>query len=170
MAIARVEEAEEKERVMRMEDATASLKLKQMLDANIAALDPPESLSSDQIRFLVAYSTLGVLSETCRITSISYHSHKRWLQDVDYRIAFETSQKMYSDDLEFMAFKLATGQVLRPVVNQGKIVTYERIFDTRLLAKIVSAMKPERYTARVDVTTNGHSLMKIVDKAAWDSI
>jgi hypothetical protein len=52
----------------------------------------------------------------------------------------------------------------------GKIVGYEKIYDTKLLQVMMKARMPEKYQQRVDITSNGHSLVKLVDKDAWDSV
>jgi hypothetical protein len=138
--------------------------------AQVSLLSLPQTFSTIKKRFLVAYSMFGTVSVAARHTGISVSSHYKWNSDSQYREAFELATKIHTDEMEYTAFKLATGQYMKPVVSMGKIVTYERIFDTKVLLKVLGAKLPERYTNRVDVTTNGHSLVKLVDQAAWDSI
>jgi hypothetical protein len=65
---------------------------------------------------------------------------------------------------------LASGVHTRPLVSMGKIVGYEKIYDTKLLQTMMKARMPEKYQQKVDITSNGHSLVKLVDKDAWDSV
>jgi hypothetical protein len=169
-ALARLSEAEEKERIARMEDSSAVEFMRNLFASNKEALDLPDTLSESQKQYLVTYSVVGTHGETAAITGLSINGHAGWMQNLEYRKYYEIAKSAFADYMEKTAFQLATGRILKPVVNQGKIVTYERIFDTKLLAMVLKSQRPEKYQDRVDVTTNGHSLVKIIDKATWDAI
>lgn len=134
------------------------------------ALGTLEGISPSQYRFLLAYSVSGNITQACSATSTARRMHYEWLKKPEYEAAFNEATKLADEYLEHVAFSLATGRIMRPVVSAGKLVTEEAIYDTRLLHRLLAARRPDKYGTKVDVTSKGQSIVKLVDKAAWDAV
>lgn len=148
----------------------AALALGQELHAYIELLAMNEDLSDNQVRFLAHYVQSGIVSRACIESGTPTRTHYQWLTTETYKEAFEDAKRMANEKLENLAYNLASGVYSRPIASAGKVVAYEPIYDTRLLQTLLKARMPERFAHKVDITSNGHSLVKIVDKEAWDSI
>lgn len=138
-------------------------------DAYIEMLGASE-LKPAMRRFLGAFAILGIVTEACKAAGISQRSVYTYRQDAEFEDMYHEAYKIANDRLENEALRLATGHYERPVVSMGKVVTYERIYDTKLLATLLRARNPEKFATKIDVTSNGQSLVKLVDKDAWDSV
>lgn len=136
-----------------------------------ALLDLESGLSDRQKEFLAEYIQSGIISRACIRVGLAPYSHRRWVAESPaYAQAFEDARQMADEKLELLAYDLASGVYSKPIVDRGEIVTYEAIYDTKLLQTLMKARMPEKYAQRVDVTSNGHSIVKLVDKDAWDSV
>lgn len=103
-------------------------------------------------------------------TGMGYKRHYAWLKHPEYAEVFEECRKIADERLELLAYDLASGVYSKPIVNMGEIVTYEPIYDTKLLHTLLKARMPNKYREKIDVTSNGHSIVKMVDKEAWESV
>lgn len=130
-----------------------------------------KGLKSEQKRFLGAFSICGILSRAAMAAGISTWRHRDWLKESPiYAECFAEASRISNEYLEGLALELASGMRQKPVVSMGKIVTYEPIYDTRLLTVLMKARMPEKYGTKVDVTSNGHSIVKVIDKDTYDAI
>lgn len=136
----------------------------------VALLRDMDTISPKQRRFLSAFAMCGVISRSAVAAKISSQSHHQWMDDPIYRDAFMKAQEISNDYLESLAFDLASGMKMRPLVSMGRVVTYEPIYDTRLLGTLMKARMPDKYGTKVDITSNGHSIVKVIDKDTYDSI
>lgn len=168
-AVERMAKAEEKSLEIANSEQLALAKMAREV-AYMAILDDLDGLSLPEKRFLVAYMEHGNVSQACIDTKTPPSVHFEWMRDDDYKMAFLAAKRVADDRLETVARELATGAYSRPIVSLGKVVAYEPIFDTKLLLKLLEASNPERYGRKLDVTSNGHTLVKLVDKDAWESV
>jgi hypothetical protein len=136
----------------------------------IESLGLSNELDSRQRALLGAYARCGLLRKSCRIAGVNMKSHYNWMKNPEYSAAFEEARKVSGEVLEGLALELASGVYERPIASMGKIVGYEKIYDTKMLSMVLKARLPDKYQQRVDITSNGHSLVKLVDKDAWDSV
>lgn len=136
----------------------------------IELLDDIEGLDALQKRFLANYIQCGTILRACMNASVRPSQHYGWLSQPRYKEAFDEVKRFSNERLESLAYDLASGRFSRPIASAGKVVAYEQVFDTKLLQTLLRARMPERFAQKVDITSNGHSLVKIVDKDAWDSI
>lgn len=149
----------------------AKVALKQELDAYMAYLEANGGISERKKRFLAALSQSGLPSRACFDAAIPVRTYYEWLErDSEFRELVTETKKFANDRLEQVAIDLATGAYMRPLVSQGRIAAYERIYDTKALLALLRARKPQEFAQKVDVTSNGHTLVKLIDKDAWDSV
>lgn len=133
--------------------------------------EPPGcDFTENQQRFLVEYSKDGLTAKACGRTGVSTVSYYHWCKDPEFMALKNEVYKLANEDLEELAIGLASGRYRKPVVSAGKLVCEEQIYDTRMLALLLRGRMPERYGQKMDVTSNGQGLVKIMDKDAWDSI
>ncbi len=109
--------------------------------------------------------------QSCLTSGTPLRTYYEWnTSDALFRDIVAEMKKMAADRLEQVAVDLATGAYMRPLVSQGRIAAYERIYDTKALLTLLKAKKPQEFAQKIDVTSNGHSLVKLIDKEAWDSV
>lgn len=157
--------------LMQQENQTAADRAAgQELVAFIELLAMNEGLSDNQVRFLAIFAQSGILSKACIDSGTASRTHYAWMTQDAYKDAYEEAKRMANEKLESLAYNLASGVYSRPIASGGRVVAYEPIYDTRLLQSLLKARMPEKYAQKIDVTSNGHSLVKIVDKDAWDSV
>lgn len=130
-----------------------------------------DALTTLQRRFLLAFCISGIITNAAIASGITPSIHRNWIKgSAAYREAFVESEQFANDYLENLALELASGVHMRPVVSMGKIVTYEKIFDTKLLLSLLKARMPHKFSNRVDITSNGNSIVKLIDKQAFDAV
>jgi hypothetical protein len=140
-------------------------------DAYMRFLEQESDLSVEKRRFLAAYMQSGLMSRASLASGTPLRTCYEWLKrDENFRLICEEAKKFAADRLEQVAIDLATGAYMRPLVSQGRIAAYERIYDTKALLALLKARKPQEFAQRVDITSNGHSLVKLIDKDTWDSV
>lgn len=169
-ALQRVRDAEI-EAAMRMQENEAAEAYRGSIQSYKAYLDQIEELSAQQKAFLAELSLSGIISQACFKSGTPPRTCYGWqTQSADFKELVAETKKFANDRLEQVAIDLATGAYMRPLVSQGRIAGYERIFDTKALLALLKARKPEQFSQRIDVTSNGHSLVKLIDREAWDSV
>lgn len=142
----------------------------QLFRAYCELLAANDGLSENQIRFLATYAGCGIMSRACIEAKVAPRTHYDWMTQQSYKEAFQDARVYADEKLESLAYDLANGRFSRPIASAGKVVAYEQIFDTKLLQTLLRARMPEKYAQKVDVTSNGHSIVKIVDRDAWESV
>jgi hypothetical protein len=65
-------------------------------------------MTPKQRAFLAAFSMEGNISAAAKAAQIGRRSHTNWLQDAEYRTAFEEAREEAADFLESQAWKRAT--------------------------------------------------------------
>lgn len=135
------------------------------------ALKELEGITPLQRRFLGAYAICGIVSRASMAVGLPTSRHYGWLKTgEEYRVAFAEATQISNEYLEGLALELASGMRQKPVVSMGKIVTYESIYDTRLLTVLLKARMPDKYGNKVDVTSGGQPIVKVIDKDTYDAI
>lgn len=166
----RLRKAEQERMLAEFEARTAEL-AHVAIDLYYESLSGNEHLNERQKRVVAYLSHTGIPSKAmmeARVTSKQYY---QWLaNNPEFKLAIEEAKKHAAERLELVAIALATGEVHKPVVNMGKVVTYEPIYDSKLLLALLKSRMPEKYAQRVDITSNGHTIVKLVDKEAWESV
>lgn len=169
-ALMRVQDAENRVMIDKYGD-TATQRRQESIAQYRALLDQDETLTERQKQFLAEFMQTGIISRACLSIKLAKETHRRWLQESEsYAQAFEDAKQMADEKLELLAYDLANGVFQKPIVSLGQVVAWEPIFDTKMLQTLLKARMPERYIDRKDVTSNGHTIVKLVDKEAWDSV
>jgi hypothetical protein len=169
-ALKRLEESEQKVMIDRNGEA-ATLKRAESIAQYKALLDLESGLTDRQKEFLVEYIQSGIILRACLNINMARDTHRRWLNTSErYAECFQDATEMANEKLELLAYDLASGVYSKPLVSLGAVVGYEQIYDTKMLDRLLKARMPERFTERKDITSNGHSIVKLVDKEAWDSV
>lgn len=170
LATKRAEEAETAA-LVRGDDEAGQVAQRRDFDAYMAFLAENDELSDPQRHLLAALSISGLPSRACFEVGIPPRTYYNWLRDsAEFKEQAETARLFSADRLERVAIDLATGVYSKPLVSQGKLVAYEQIRDTKALIALLKARKPKEFAQRVDVTSNGHSLVKLIDREAWDAV
>ena len=165
----RIKKSESDNILREYEEKTAALRDIE-IQSYIDSLTSIEALTDPMRSFLGALSLSGVISDAARATGIPVWQYYTWCEVLEFKLAADEAKKYSNDRLELIAIALATGQYMRPIVSMGKIVTYEPIYDAKLLTTLLKSRMPDRYAQKIDITSNGHSIVKLVDKDAWDSV
>lgn len=134
---------------------------------NLAELN---HLTDNQKRFLSEYVKDGLVSHACYRAGVSVAAYYQWCKRDIFKDLLEETRKIANESLEKLAIDLSNGTYSKPVVSAGKLVTEERIYDTRMLTLLLKSRMPERYAQKVDITSGGQPLVKLVDKATWESL
>ena len=149
----------------------ANRKRQEELTLYQAQLAEIEGISDDQRRLLSSISLHGIISRACLECQIPLSTAFKWIAtNPEYKQLVADARAMSTDRLEQTAIDLATGMNMRPLVSKGKIAGYERIYDTKALLTLLKARKPTEFGNKLDITSNGHTIVKLVDKDAWDSV
>lgn len=133
-------------------------------------LTADQDLSANQRLFLGEFAKDALVSYAAMRSGIAASNYYRWIKQDAFRLALEEAKKVANERLEKLALNLASGVYKRPIVSMGKLVAYEPIIDSRMLTTLLRARMPDKYSQKVDVTSGGHSLVKLVDKDAWNSV
>jgi hypothetical protein len=170
LATKRAEEAETAA-LVRSEDNAGQLAQRRDFDAYMEFLALNDALSEPQRRLLAALSLSGLPSRACFEVGIPPRTYYQWCSDSpEFKAQCDDAKLFSADRLERVAIDLATGVYSKPLVSQGKLVAYEQIRDTKALIALLKARKPKEFAQRIDVTSNGHSLVKLIDREAWDAV
>ena len=170
LALKRLEDAETAVMLREGEDE-AKVALRQEYDAFMAYLGEIDGIDERKKRFLAALAQSGLPSRACFTAAIPPRTYYQWLSDDEaFRELVTETKKFANDRLEQVAIDLATGAYMRPLVSQGRIAAYERIYDTKALLAMLKARKPQEFAQKIDVTSNGHTIVKLIDKEAWDAV
>jgi hypothetical protein len=165
------EDSQEREDKIRLEsNSAAPLQLESRL-LFISMLDESGDLTDNQLRFLGEFAKDGLHLRACERSRVSPSTYYGWVRNnSEFKAALEECRKYANEGLEGYALDMANGVFKKPIASAGKVVAYEEIRDTKMLAMVMRARMPERYGQRMDITTGGQSLIKYVDKDTWDAI
>lgn len=70
------------------------------------------------------------------------------------------------DQIEETARKLANGELTKPVVSAGKLVTEERVYDSRIIELMLRSHRPDRYQEEKRVLVK-HESQVLQQVLAW---
>ncbi|NPV89298.1 MAG: hypothetical protein HPY50_00800 [Firmicutes bacterium] len=99
-----------------------------------------------QTAFLTAYIRSGNVARAARLAGVSRTAHYNWLKkDRRYREAFEMLGTAVFDLLYKEAIRRAVDGVERPVFYRGVQCGSYRQYSDRLLIKLLTIFKPEKY-------------------------
>lgn len=127
-------------------------------------------MTAKQRAFLAAFAKLGNIAEACVAAATGRRSHYDWIEQPEYKAAFEDAKEEAADLLEGEARRRAQYGVREPVVYQGELC-YEKVVDpetgeiTRgskplvirkysdvLLIFLLKGLRPEKYRDNMHVS------------------
>ena len=112
------------------------------------ALGAQKHMADRKQAFLEAYLDCCMMQEAAKRAGISRNRHYDWIRDDEhYKVAFEEVRERIGDRLEDEAIRRAVYGVSRAVTVAGKREEITEYSDT-LLAKLLTAAKPEKYRER----------------------
>jgi hypothetical protein len=134
-------------------------------DAPIRALDEPSEklyalmassclpdlgrLPRSKRAFLHAFAETLSITEASRRVGYHFSSHFYWMKsDETYAECFAAVKSVAIQSLEDEAVRRAKEGYLTPVVSAGKLVTYERKYDSSLMVKLLQRFSPNEYKDR----------------------
>jgi hypothetical protein len=82
-------------------------------------------------------------------------THYNWLEDPNYRTAFEDAWKRAADTLEAEAVRRAHDGIRKAIRYKGKIVGYETEYSDTLLLALLKSKKADEYRERSTVEMHG---------------
>lgn len=130
-----------------------------------------DGLSENQQRYLGEYVKDGLTGYAAYRAGIPLPTVYGWARNNEvFKAAYDEAKKLSNEGIEKLALDMASGIYKKPIVSAGQYVCDEPIRDTKMLAMLLRGRLPERYGQKVDVTSNGQSLVKLVDRDTWDSI
>lgn len=110
-----------------------------------------------QDKFLKSYARHGRISKAAEEVDIDRSSHYVWYRSDrrGYKAKFDALKEEIDTLLEDTAIELATGQHSEGVYNMGNLVGTKRVFDSKVLIKLMECRMPEKYGKRETVTHEG---------------
>lgn len=119
--------------------------------------------------FLAAFKLTASITKAAAAAKCERGLHYRWLDDAEYREAFEAAKEEAAQSLEDEAVRRAYEGVLEPLVYQGEF-TYERDakgrrklkkplgirkYSDALMMFLLKGFKPDKYRERGSVELTG---------------
>lgn len=114
--------------------------------------------------FLAAFRLTGSITEAALAAEIDRTMHYRWLKSSGYKQAFEKAQLEAGDMLEDIAVRRVREGTLDPIVYQGEIVGARRVYDSGLMQFLLRGLKPQKYSARTEITGADGGPIEIVER------
>lgn len=106
--------------------------------------------SVHQRRFLECFAACGSIVQASRWAKLSRQAHYNWLrEDPTYRKRFEAAEERAARALEDEAVRRAKDGVRKPVFHKGKIVGYVTEYSDALMAKLLAANNPQKFSERI---------------------
>lgn len=129
-----------------------------------------------QKKFLLAFIECGRVSEAAALARVGKRNHWDWLDDPEYKAAFDRARNKAADLFEDELVKRAVSGDEENVVYQGKICKDE-VSDQPLKIKrksdvllmfLLKSLRPEKYrdNAKVEMTGSGGGPLSI--KVVYD--
>lgn len=114
--------------------------------------------------FLAAFRLTGSITEAALAARIDRTMHYRWLKSPGYKQAFSNAQIEAGDMLEDVAIKRVREGTLDPVFYQGEKVGARRVYDSGLMQFLLRGLKPQKYSARTEITGPEGGPIEIVQR------
>ena len=123
-------------------------------------LEPEEV---QKARYLAGYSVDCTLTAGCKAAGINNKTVYRWREmDDEFVLKERELQMALGDRLEGEAIRRAYTGWDRPIYQRGILAGYERVYSDMLLKLMLTALKPERFRERVDVSGSVEQIVRQV--------
>jgi hypothetical protein len=120
-----------------------------------SAAESVQVRTAKKAAFLSAYETIGTISHAAQTAGIGRQTHYDWLQDPEYKKAFQASHAKAIDALEMEARRRAMRGTDEPIYYKGKIVGGVRKYSDTLLIFLLKAARPKKYRDNVKIEQSG---------------
>ena len=114
--------------------------------------------------FCKAYANCGRMYQAAKKVGVTYECVRSHLKiDLEFQTLFEEARQAYADKVHQTVELVAIEGVDKPIVggrNKDRIITYEKVFATNILAMEMKRTNPEyREKSEVDVNVQGGVLL-----------
>jgi hypothetical protein len=124
---------------------------------------PSEPVEVQKARYLAGYSVDCTLTAGMKAAGVNNHTVYQWREHDDAFVLRENELRAeLADRLEGEAIRRAYNGFDRPVYQRGELVGYERVYSDMLLKLMLTALKPEKYRERVDVSGTVEQIVRQV--------
>jgi hypothetical protein len=128
-----------------------------------AGKTPHEPVEVQKARYLAGYSVDCTLTAGMKAAGVNNHTVYQWREHDDEFVLRENELRAeLADRLEGEAIRRAYAGFDRPVYQRGELVGYERVYSDMLLKLMLTALKPEKYRERVDVSGTVEQIVRQV--------
>ncbi|MDD1679098.1 MAG: hypothetical protein LUO93_07965 [Methanomicrobiales archaeon] len=102
-----------------------------------------KQLKPKQRRFLMAYSQTHEILKSAELSGVYWRSHYQWLNNQQYKDAFEKAKEMYADLFEDQIMNATREGDSMPIIWNGVITgEYKRKSDLMRIA-VLKGLKPQ---------------------------
>jgi hypothetical protein len=114
-------------------------------------------------KYLQGFAIDGTLTTGCRVGQVSPHQVYQWREmDDDFVLREGEARAQLADRLESEAIRRAYQGWERPIFQRGEQVGVERVYSDVLLKLMLTALKPEKFRERVDVSGTVEQIVRQV--------
>jgi hypothetical protein len=122
-----------------------------------------EQVALQKARYLAGFSVDCTLTAGCRAAGVSNHTVYQWRETDDAFVMRENELRTeLADRLEGEAIRRAFEGWDRPIYQRGELVGVERVYSDMLLKLMLTALRPERFRERVDVSGSVEQIVRQV--------
>ena len=122
-----------------------------------------EPVELQKARYLAGFSVDCTLTAGCKAAGVSNHTVYQWREMDDEFVMKENELKLeLADRLEGEAIRRAYKGWDRPIYQRGILAGYERVYSDMLLKLMLTALKPEKFRERVDVSGTVEQIVRQV--------
>jgi hypothetical protein len=122
-----------------------------------------ESVALQKARYLAGFSVDCTLTSGIKAAGINNKTVYQWREMDDEFVMQENELKaQLADRLESEAIRRAYNGWDRPIYQRGVLVGVERVYSDMLLKLMLTALKPEKYRERVDVSGTVEQIVRQV--------
>jgi len=121
-----------------------------------------------QRAFLAAYAATASVSAAATAARVMRSQHYRWLEQEEYRRAWDDTQEEAAQTVEDEAIRRAVNGVKRPVlykgapVKTGRRILYEYTYSDTLMVALLKRFRPALYREHVTAELTGS--IEIIDR------
>lgn len=119
------------------------------------AHQPDALIQRKKAAFIAAFAECGNITQAAKIAKIERASHYRWLEDAEYKGAFDAAQEQAVDALEQEARRRALHGVDEPVFYKGMECGAIRKYSDTLLIFLLKGLKPAMYRDNLRAEISG---------------
>lgn len=122
--------------------------------------EPTELLKE---RYLAGFSVDCTLTAGMRAAGVNNHTVYQWRETDDTFVMRENDLRtQLADRLEGEAIRRGAVGWDRPIYQRGELCGYERVYSDMLLKLMLSALRPEKFRERVDVSGSVEQIVRTV--------